>query len=315
MRVSGLIPATVTPFTEGNAIDGDELARHVAFVASHEGVTGVAVNGHAGEVSMLDHTERSEVVRHARSALPEGKMLIAGIEAPTADHLERQAEAAADAGAEGFLVIPPFDSRGLRHLARNADAVTTLFRQLDRNIGKPMIVFAYPESSGCAYPIEVLRAVAEIPSVVAIKAAVGEPAPYVDIYDELHEKVSILAACDAPALLAMLLHGSDGALLGISTVGTGIWAELVREALHGSADIAVKVFRDRCLPLTRAIYENQRRLTPTSTFGSTKEALYQLGELNSARLRAPGIPPDDAVRERIRRGLVQAGLVAAARAA
>src|SRR5487761_1570279 len=131
MRISGLIPATVTPFTESNAVDGGELAGHVAFVADHENVTGVAVNGHAGEVSMLDHADRAEVVRHARSALPAGKLLFAGIEAFTADHLERQAVAAADAGADGFLVIPPFDSRGLRHLARNADAVLAVFSQLD----------------------------------------------------------------------------------------------------------------------------------------------------------------------------------------
>src|ERR1700735_1809384 len=100
MRISGLIPATVTPFTETNTDDGQKPARHVAFVAGHEGVTVIAVNGHAGEVSMLDHVERVEVVRQARSSLPAGKMLIAGIEAFTADHLERQAVAAADAGAD-----------------------------------------------------------------------------------------------------------------------------------------------------------------------------------------------------------------------
>lgn len=311
MKLSGLLPATVTPFTDDNVIDADELVRHVGRVAGHTGVTGIVVNGHAGEISMLSHAERTDVVRTAKPAVGD-KRLIAGIEAFTADHLEEQATAAAEAGADGFLVIPPFDSRGLRHLAGNVDAVYAVFDQLHRNVGKPMIVFAYPESSGCAYPLDVLTALADIPSVVAVKTATGHITPYVDIHDALHDKVSILAACDAPPLLAMLLHGAAGSLIGISVVGTAIWAELVREATEGSADTAVKLFRQRCLPLTRSIFENQLHQTPTSAFGATKEALYQLGELSSPRLRAPGIPPTPEIKERIRRGLAEAGLLTAA---
>jgi 4-hydroxy-tetrahydrodipicolinate synthase len=308
MKLSGLIPATVTPFTDDNTIDADELVRHVERVAGHTGVTAIAVNGHAGEISMLDHDERTESVKLAKSAVGD-KLLFAGIEAVTADHLEREANDAASVGADGFLVIPPFDSRGLRHLSRDVDSVVKVFSQLDRNVGKPMIVFAYPETSGCAYPLEVLEALAEIPSVVGIKTATGHITPYVDIYDSLHEKVSILAACDAPPLLSMLLHGAAGSLIGISVVGTAIWADLVREATEGSADAAVKIFREKCLPLTKSIFENQTVTTHTSVFGATKEALYQLGELKSPRLRAPGVAPTPEIKERIRRGLVQAGLL------
>jgi 4-hydroxy-tetrahydrodipicolinate synthase len=310
MKLTGLYPATVTPFTEDNAVDVEELGRHIARVADHAGVSGVVVNGHAGEISMLSWQERADVVRAAKPATG-GKPLFAGIEAFTADHLEQQATQAAEAGADGFLVIPPFDSRGLRHLAKDVDTVHAVFDQLHRNVGKPMIVFEYPDTSGCQYPLPVLKALAEIPSVVAIKAATNHPTPYVDIYDELHEQVSILAACDAPTLMFMLLHGAAGALIGISVVGTPIWAELVQAATNGSADSAVKIFRERCLPLTRSIFENQQHLTPTSAFGATKEALYQLGELRSPRLRAPGVAPDDAVKARIHRGLIEAGLLEA----
>jgi 4-hydroxy-tetrahydrodipicolinate synthase len=308
LKLSGLIPATLTPFTDDNSIDADELVRHVGRVAGHAGVTGVAVNGHAGEISMLDLDERTEVVKVAKSALGD-KLLFAGIEALTADHLERQAAEVASVGADGFLVMPPFDQRSLRHLASDVDSVVKVFSQLDRNVGKPIIVFAYPESSGCSYPLEVLEALAEIPSVVAIKTATGHITPYVDIYDALHEKVSVLAANDGPPLLSMLLHGAAAGLIGISVVGTPIWVDLVREATQGSADAAVKIFRERCLPLTASIFENQTQRTHTSAFGATKEALYQLGELKSPRLRAPGVAPTPEVKERIRRGLIQAGLL------
>jgi 4-hydroxy-tetrahydrodipicolinate synthase len=310
MKLSGLLPATVTPFGDDNTIDTAELVRHIGRTADHAGVTGIVVNGHAGEISMLSHAERADVVRAAKPAVG-GKLLFAGIEAFTADHLEEQATAAAEAGADGFLVIPPFDQRGLRHLATDVESVHAVFDQLSRNVGKPMIVFEYPASSGCSYPLEVLEALAGIEHVVAIKTATGHITPYVDIYDALHDKVSILSACDAPPLLSMLLHGAAGALIGISVVGTPIWVDLVREATEGSADTAVKIFRERCLPLTKSIFENQEHRTHTSAFGATKEALYQLGELKSPRLRAPGVAPTPEIKERIRRGLIDAGLLTA----
>ena len=80
MKLTGLYPATVTPFTEDNAVDVEELGRHIARVADHAGVSGVVVNGHAGEISMLSWQERADVVRAAKPATG-GKPLFAGIEA------------------------------------------------------------------------------------------------------------------------------------------------------------------------------------------------------------------------------------------
>lgn len=308
MRPEGLIPATVTPFDEAGDIAYAALERHVSTVAEHE-VFGVAVNGHAGEVLSLTSDERVEVIRAARSCLPNGRVLIAGIEGTSTRELVAEAQRAASAGADGLLVLPPFDARPLRHLTKEVAPVERLFRALDQAVGLPMIVFQYPATSGVDYSLDVLEALSEIPSVVGIKAGTGDITRYVAIHDRLEDRVAVLAASDAPPLLSMLLHGATGALIGISVLGTEIWADLVTAALSGQSEQAIKVFKDRCLPLTTALFENQQPETPTNAFACTKEAMVMLGLLDSAMVREPIVVPDDQRKADIRNALVSAGLL------
>ena len=309
MEIRGLIPATLTPFTGDNRVDLPAFADHVQRVAAASGLYGIAVNGHAGEVLALSSEERETVVRTARAALPRHLKLIAGIESHSIDGLVREGQRAKQAGAELLLVIPPFDIRVFRHLAHDAQASFSVFERLEREVGLPMIVFQYPEAAGCAYSIDALRRIVELPSVVAIKASAGSTTKYAELHDALGDRVELLAASDAPSLLGMLLHNAPGALIGISVVGTQQWSDLVREATFGSAQRAKEIHNRFAVPLMRAIFEYHLHRTPTCPFGATKEALVQLGEFSSAWVRPPGVNVDQAKRGEIRAALLRAGLL------
>jgi 4-hydroxy-tetrahydrodipicolinate synthase len=313
MDIRGLIPATLTPFTPDNQVDLPALAAHLRRVAAASGLYGIAVNGHAGEVLALNSDEREAVVRAARAALPRHLKLIAGIESHSTDGLVREGLRAKQAGADMLLVIPPFDTRIFRHLAHDAEAAYSVFQRLDRELGLPLIVFQYPEASGCAYSIEALRRIVELPQVVAIKASAGSTTKYAELHDALRQRTALLAASDAPALLGMLLHDAPGALIGISVVGTQRWSDLVREATVGSAQKAKEIHNAFAVPLMRAIFEYHLHRTPTCPFGATKEALVQLGEFSSSWVRAPGVNVDQAKRNEIRAALEQVGLLRPAR--
>jgi len=308
MEIRGLIPATLTPFTRDNQVDLPALAGHLQRVAAASGLFGVAVNGHAGEVLALSSEERESIVRTAREALPHLK-LIAGVESHSIDGLVREGLRARQAGADLLLVIPPFDIRVFRHLAHDVQASFSVFERLEREVGLPMIVFQYPEVSGCAYSIDALRRIVELPSVVAIKASAGSPTKYAELHDALGHRVELLAASDAPSLLGMLLHNAPGALIGISVVGTQQWSDLVREATFGSAQRAKELHNGFAVPLMRAIFEYHLHRTPTCPFGATKEALVQLGEFPSAWVRPPGVNVDQAKGGEIRTALLQVDLL------
>ncbi len=309
MNIRGLIPATVTPFREDGSIDYEDLERHVATVASAEGVFGIAVNGHAGEILALSAEERAKIVSVARKALPSRIKLIAGIEAHDPAMLVQDGVAAREAGAEGLLVLPPFDIRPYRKLAQDPDSVFAVFSKLDREVGLPMIVFQYPDSSGCAYSTAALVRIAELRNVVGVKVSTPEVSRYVEIYEALKGRVAVLPASDAPPLLGILLHGADGALIGISVVGTSHWSELVQEATEGDAQRAKEIFHRVCIPLMAALFENQQPKTLVNPFAATKEALTQLGQLRCAQVRPPLVKPDGARKAAIRQALVDGGLL------
>jgi len=309
MTITGLIPATVTPFDEAHQIDWPELTRHLQQVASASGLYGIAVNGHAGEILALSSEERSAVVAHARKVLPAGLKLIAGIESHDINDLVVQGQRAKAAGADMLLVLPPFDVRPYRMLAHDPVSVYRVFKRLNDEVDLPMIIFQYGESSGVSYSIEAFKAVADLPHVVGIKVGATSPTTFAEIMNAVGDRVSVLAASDAPALLGMLLHKAHGALIGISVIGTQRWSDLVREATQGSAQIAQQIHSEFAMPIMDAVFENQLHKTFTSYFAATKEALYQMGHLKSAAARPPLVLPDAHKKAQIAACLERVGLL------
>jgi 4-hydroxy-tetrahydrodipicolinate synthase len=309
MSIQGLIPATLTPFDARGGVDHQALKAHIATVASARGLYGIAVNGHAGEILALDEDERQEVIDTARQALPAGLKLIAGIASQSIDGLVLQGLRAREAGADMLLVIPPFDVRTYRHLAHHPETVFHVFQRLDQEVGLPMIVFQYPEPSGCAYSLDALERIAQLDHVVAIKASSGTPAKYAELHDRMADKLALLPASDSPSLLGMLLHGAPGSLIGISVIGTQQWSDLVYEATRGNAQRAKEIHNGFAVPLMRSIFEYHMHWSATCPFGATKEALVQLGQFPSSWVRPPSVLVSEAKKSEIRQGLVQAGLL------
>ena len=308
-EIRGLISAVVTPFKADGSIDYKSFEQHVARVASAKGIYGIAVSGHAGEVLTLTSEERIGIVAAAKKVIPKGVKLVAGIASGSMAGLVHEGQIAKQAGAEMLLVLPLFDVRPYRHLCHQPEAVYGVFERMDREVNLPMIVFQYPEATGCAYSLAALERIAGLPNVVGIKAATVTASKYAEINDALGDKLAVLAACDAPSLLGMLLHNAPGALLCISVVGTQHWVELIREATIGDARKAKEIHNNFAVPLMDAIYEYQLQKTPVSTCAANKEALAQLGEIPSSWVRPPALNVTPARKEAIRVGLQKAGLL------
>lgn len=306
---SGLYPAIVTPMHPDESVDPSSLSALVEATAEPDGVSGVVALGHAGELLFLDDHERTEVVATCRKALPSDRQLVVGVEGNTPRRLAEDARRAVDDGADALLVCPPFDTRPIRSLVTDPGSVRRYFEAIADAVDVPMIVFQYGRASGLNYPIPVLERLADIETVVAIKAGTRDATDYVLLHDALSDRLEFLAASDGPPLLSMLLHGASGALIGVSGVGTSLWAQLVAHAAADEVAAARDLFRSRCLPLCDAIYEHQVPTTYISSVASTKEALLQLGAIPDATVRTPLVRPDGPARERIGAALRTAELI------
>jgi 3-oxoacyl-[acyl-carrier protein] reductase len=80
MKLAGIYPIVPTPFNESGRIDPESIQRLTVFMVDC-GVQGLAILGVMGEAQKLNDTERVEVIRAFRAALPENLALVVGVRA------------------------------------------------------------------------------------------------------------------------------------------------------------------------------------------------------------------------------------------
>lgn len=291
----GLIPATVTPFDDELRVDMGDLERHLDQTMAADGVRGIVVNAHIGEVLNLSQAECETVIKTALQVRRPGQQVFAAVEGRTVDELVRMGMSASEAGADGLLVLPPLDVRPYRRLFRHVPSVMYFMEALDRAVGLPMIIHQYPDFTGAAYSHDVLDQVIELPNVVAIKAASVAVTRYVEIWDRFHERTTVLIATDAPGMLGMLLHGFHGALIGVAAIRPDMWAQLLQAVEDERLVVARDMFNRHCLPILDAVFQNQEPTRVTSEVAATKAALVALGQIRNAQVRPPAVDvsPDD----------------------
>src|SRR5690606_9199107 len=120
------LTAMVTPMTSTGEIDlkaAASLARRLV----DEGNDGLVLSGTTGEAPATHTPEKAALVRAVVDAVGDRAAVLSGAGSNDTAHAVRMAEQAAEAGADGLLVVSPYYSRptqeGLyRHFAAVADA-------------------------------------------------------------------------------------------------------------------------------------------------------------------------------------------------
>jgi 4-hydroxy-tetrahydrodipicolinate synthase len=292
----GVIPAALLPFNEDFSIDEASYRSHLRDLAAVEGVTAVTINAHASEVASCSFDEQRRVLEISQDAVGAKVPLIHGIYADGSLEAARIARMATDGGASALLVFPSaiysFGQRpemALEHFKRVADASNL-----------PLIIFQYPPAGGQGYPLStLLRIIEEVPTVRAIKDWSGSP--------QLHERqvralqsrqpvVNILTTHSA-WLLSSLVLGCNGLLSGSGSVIPDLQAQLFRAK--------ARQVSDRIWPMVEVFYTEPW----VDMHNRMKEALVLLGRLPRAVVRPPLVKLPQHEIERIRKGLVMAGLL------
>jgi len=102
----GVFPALTTKFSASDEIDWAAMEKHLAFQLD-AGVHGLIVLGSLGENASLSPEEKLEMVRFFARAERRGRPLLACIAESSTREAKAFARAAADAGADAFMLLPP----------------------------------------------------------------------------------------------------------------------------------------------------------------------------------------------------------------
>ena len=163
MNFDGILFFPVTPFGENGAIDHDLFAQHVERGVA-AGAGGVFPACGTGEYHALSAGEAASVVRTATATVSGRVPVIAGT-GGTLGHAIEVATAAADAGADGLLVLPPYLVGGTQ------GGLVSYVEQIAAASELPVIVY---HRGAAQYSVESMRRLARNPGVVGFKDGTGD---------------------------------------------------------------------------------------------------------------------------------------------
>lgn len=204
---AGVFPAITTPFLETGAVDHALLARHVAWLVA-SGCRGIVALGSLGESATLMTDEKVAILQTCRDALDHGTPLVAGIAGLSTRECVALAHAAADAGCDGLMVLPPYVHAG--------DWYETESHYSAVIASTPLSCMLY--NNPVAYRTDVLPAqmeeLASHANLHAVKESSGDIRRFAAIRERLDDRLALFAGIDDLIVEAVAV-GAEGWIAGL----------------------------------------------------------------------------------------------------
>jgi 4-hydroxy-tetrahydrodipicolinate synthase len=207
----------VTPFTADGDLDHEGAAELARWLVA-QGNDALVLSGTTGEAACLTDDEQVALWHTVRAAVD--VPLIAGSGTNDTRHAAELTSAAAGAGMDAVLVVTPYYNRpsqaGIEAHFHHVCAATEL----------PVIVYDIPVRTGRKISTDlILRLADEIPNVVGLKDAAGDPS------------ATARVIADAPAGFEVF-SGDDGLTLPLLAVGA---VGVIGVATHWAAPVMTQM--------------------------------------------------------------------------
>ncbi len=221
-----------TPFDEAGRVDLDGAARLARFLVTH-GSDGLVVTGTTGEGPTLDDGERVELWSAVAESV-DVPVLAGSTSNDTGHSVELTARAAA-CGVAGILAVTPYYNRpsqaGLEEHFRAVAATSDL----------PVVLYDIPVRAGRRIAREtLLRLAGEVPTIVGVKDATGDPAGTASLIAVAPEGFECYSGDDA-LTLPLLAVGAVGVISVAAHWCGSEMGEMVARYLSGDVAGATEV--------------------------------------------------------------------------
>ena len=263
-----------------------------------------AMNMDASEVIALSEDEQDQVIRVCLGVLRGRVPFLSGIVAGSTRSAAAKAERYARMGVEGFPVFPPFPTFSGAPVP--GEMIYRYHKAIADAAHLPIICFQFPKGWGPDYSPDIVRRVAEIPEVIAIKEAsfdVAQTLSTIEVAASLPHRIGVLTGSDTFIFEAMMM-GCNGALIGFAGSFTRELVEMNAGVQGGDIAKAHAIWK-KLGPIARYCWR-----APIRDFRPRmKEVLRLQGLIQCAAVREPQLGIDDAERMQIQRLLIDNGLL------
>lgn len=206
--------ALITPFNEKNEINFEKLRELLEFHIANK-TDAVIVTGTTGESSTMSDEEKLAVIKFSVETVNKRIPVIAGTGSNNTQHAVEMSRKAEKLGADGLLVVTPYYNKG------NENGIYNHYKLIAENVNIPVILYNVPGRTGVNLSIKLLKKLAQIKNITAIKEASGNISYAAEIAREVPE-LDIYSGNDDMTVPLLSLGGK-----GVISVSANILPETV----------------------------------------------------------------------------------------
>ena len=211
-QIKGIIVPIVTPMTDDEEINTDELRRQIERMIS-AGIHGIFVFGTNGEGYILSEAEKKEILSVCIEQVHGRVPVYAGTGCISTAETIRMSQWAEKAGADVLSIITP------SFAAASQKEMITHYRKVADSVNCPIVLYNIPARTGNALAPASVRELSKVPNIVGVKDSSGNfdnILQYIEVTRE-REDFAVLSGNDS-LILWTLLAGGRGGIAGCANV-------------------------------------------------------------------------------------------------
>lgn len=236
-RFGAVLTAMVTPFDATGRIDL-AAAQELATWLVANGSDGLVLAGSTGEGSVLTDEEDVELVEAVREAVT-CPILVGASTNDTAHSVELTAKLSA-LGIDGVLAVGPYYNRP------SQAGIEAHFRAVAEATDLPVMLYDIPIRTGRKIASDTIARLAQVPNIVALKDAAGNPAATAQLIARLPDDFDVYSGDDA-FLLPLLSVGAVG-VVSVASHWEGIRTRALIDAFIAGDVAQARLLNQQMLP-------------------------------------------------------------------
>ncbi len=197
--------ALITPFNEKNEINFEKLRELLEFHVANK-TDALIVTGTTGESSTMSDEEKLAVIKFSVDVVNGRIPVIAGTGSNDTKHAVELSIEAEKLGADGLLVVTPYYNKG------NESGIYAHYKAIADSVKIPVILYNVPSRTGVNLSVKLLKKLAEIENITALKEASGNisyaaqvarEVPNLDLYSGNDDMVVPLLSLGAKGVISV----------------------------------------------------------------------------------------------------------------
>lgn len=172
--------ALITPFDENGDVNYSRLREILEFhVINH--TDAIIVTGTTGEGSTLSDEEKISVIEFTVDIINSRIPVIAGTGSNDTRHAAEFSKRVEKLGVDGLLVVTPYYNKG------NENGIYEHYKAIAEGVKIPVILYNVPSRTGVNLSIPLLKRLAQIENITALKEASGNISYVAEVAREIPE--------------------------------------------------------------------------------------------------------------------------------